>query len=68
MPNIVWASDFTYVKVADKWYYLCIVMGLFSSKVISWSLSGKPDADLVMTAFKKAYDKRNSPLGLIVSS
>lgn len=59
MPNIVWASDFTYIKVAGKWYYLCIVMDLFSRKVISWNLSGKPDADLVMSAFQKAYDKRN---------
>lgn len=34
-PNLVWASDFTYIKVAGKWYYLCIVMDLFSRKVIS---------------------------------
>ena len=29
-PNIVWVSDFTYIRVAGKWYYLCIVMDLFS--------------------------------------
>ena len=50
-PNIVWTSDFTYIKVNGKWYYLCIVMDLFSRKVISWHISGKPDVDLVMTAF-----------------
>ena len=55
-PNIVWASDFTYIKVAGKWYYLYIVMDLFSRKVIFWNISGKPDVNLVMTAFKKAYD------------
>ena len=54
-PNLVWASDFTYIKVSGKWYYLCIVMDLYSRKVISWNLSAKPDVDLVMTAFKKAY-------------
>lgn len=67
-PNIVWASDFTYIKVAGKWYYLCIVMDLFSRKVISWNISGKPDVDLVMTAFKKAYDRRNCPSGLMFHS
>ena len=67
-PNIVWASDFTYIKVASKWYYLCIVMDLFSRKIISWNISGKPDVDLVMTAFKKAYDRRNSPSGLMFHS
>lgn len=67
-PNIVWTSDFTYIKVGGKWYYLCIVMDLFSRKVISWHISGKPDVDLVITAFIKAYDKRNSPLGLMFHS
>ena len=67
-PNLVWASDFTYIKVAAKWYYLYIVMDLFSRKIISWHISGKPDADLVITAFKKAYDKRNQPEGLMFHS
>lgn len=31
-PNTVWASDFTYIKAGGKWYYLCIVMDLFSRK------------------------------------
>lgn len=34
-PNIVLASNFTYIKVSGKWYYLCIVIDLFSHKVIS---------------------------------
>lgn len=67
-PNIVWTSDFTYIKVNSKWYYLCIVMDLFSRKVISWHISVKPDVDLVMTTFKKAYDKRNAPFVLMFHS
>ena len=67
-PDMVWASDFTYIKVAGKWYYLCIVMDLFSRKVISWNISSKPDVDLVMTTFKKAYYKRNCPSGLMFHS
>ena len=67
-PNIVWVSDFTYIRVASKWYYLCIVMDLFSRKVIAWNISAKPDVDLVMTAVKKAYDKRNCPKGLMFHS
>ena len=67
-PNIVWVSDFTYIKADGKWYYFCIVMHLFSRKIISWNILGKPDVDLVMTAFKKAYTKRNAPLGLMFHS
>ena len=40
--NLVWISDITYIRVAGKWYYLCIVMDLFSRKVIAWSISGRP--------------------------
>lgn len=43
-------------------------MDLFSRKVISWSLSAKNDADLVISTFKKAYEKRNSPYGLMFHS
>lgn len=67
-PNIVWVSDFTYIRVAGKWYYLCIVMDLFSRKIIAWNISGKPDVDLVMDAFKKAYNKRKQPQGLMFHS
>ena len=34
-PNLVWVSDITYIKAGGIWYYLCIVMDLFSRKVIS---------------------------------
>lgn len=67
-PDIVWVSDFTYIKVSGIWYYLCIVMGLFSRKVISWNISAIPDVNLVLTAFKKAYDKRRWPAGLMFHS
>ena len=42
--------------------------GSFSRKVISWTISSKPDVDLIMTAFKKAYNKRNHPEGLMFHS
>ena len=67
-PNIVWVSDFTYIKVGGKWYYLCVVMDLFSRKIISWHISARPDVNLVMTTFKKAYEKRNAPYGLMFHS
>lgn len=67
-PNIVWVSDFTYIRVAGEWYYLCIVMDLFSRKIISWNISGKPDVNLAMTAFKKAYTNRERPQGLMFHS
>ncbi|MNN65183.1 Integrase core domain protein [compost metagenome] len=43
-------------------------MDLFSRKIISWNISARPDVVLVMTAFKKAYDKRKYPTGLMFHS
>ena len=67
-PDLAWASDFTYIRVNGKWYYLCIVMDLFSRKIIGWHLSGKHDVDLTLTAFRKAYQARNVRYGLIFHS
>ena len=67
-PNRIWAGDITYLKVGSKWYYLCVVIDLFSRKVISWLLSDKPDAQLVINTFWKAYRSRNFPQGLLFHS
>ena len=67
-PNLVWVSDITYIKAGGKWHYLCIVMDLYSRKVVSWHISGNADAELVITAFRKVYEKRNAPYGLMFHS
>lgn len=68
VPDTVWASDFTYIKVNGKWYYLCIIMDLFSRKIISWHISSRSNVELVITAFQKVYNNRNKPLGLMFHS
>jgi len=40
-PNLVWVSDFTYLKAGGKFYYLCAVMDLYSRKIIAYKLSDK---------------------------
>ena len=67
-PNQIWVSDITYIKVGQKWAYLCVIIDLFSRKVISWKISFKADAELVIATFKKAYSKRNFPKGLMFHS
>ena len=42
-PNLVWVSDITYLKAGTKWYYLCVIIDLFSRKVVLWHLSSKAD-------------------------
>lgn len=41
---------------------------IFSQSHLLEHIRQAPDVDLVMTAFKKAYDRRNSPSGLMFHS
>lgn len=67
-PDLVWVSDITYLKTGGKWYHLCIIMDLFSRKVISWKLSAKADTRLVIDTFKRAFEKHGIPRGLMFRS
>ena len=67
-PNLVWVSDITYLRVGSKWYYLCVIIDLFSRKVIAWNISDKPDTELVISTFKNAYTSRREPFGLMFHS
>jgi transposase InsO family protein len=67
-PNLVWASDITYVKVAGRFCYLCIVMDLFSRKVIAYKTSIKIDTQLVLDTFYSACSKRGFPKGVLFHS
>lgn len=65
---MVWVSNFTYIKVNSGWFYLCIIMDLFSRKIISWNISNKADCNLIINTFNEAYTKRNYSTGLIFHS
>lgn len=67
-PNIVWVSDITYVKVNNSFYYICVIIDLFSRKVISYLASNKINENLVMDTFHKAFSIRNRPKNLIFHS
>ena len=67
-PNTVWVSDITYIRLNSHFAYLCVVIDLFSRKVISYTLSTKINSNLVINAFLSAFNKRNKPQNLIFHS
>ncbi len=44
-------SDLTYVKVAGKWSYICLIIDLFNREIVGQSSGPNKDANLVMKAF-----------------
>ena len=47
--------------VNGSFHYLCVVINLFSRKVVGWSLFKRHDVDLTIKAFEKAYFDRCEP-------
>ena len=67
-PNQVWVSDITVVRFRDKHYYLCIIIDLFSRKVISYRTSRKNSTQLLTKTFKLAYADRKPKTELMFHS
>ena len=67
-PNKVWVSDITYAKVGLDFLYLCVVIDLYSRKVISYSISEYIDTALVTQAFLDAFRAREAPNSLVFHS
>jgi putative transposase len=63
--NEVWTADLTYVRIANGFVYVAIVLDLYSRKVIGWSVSKRIDGDLAVAALQMAIDQRNPKPGCI---
>ena len=60
-PNKVWVSDITYIKVEEGFVYLCVVIDLYSRKVIAYKVSKNINPELVRKTFLKAFESRSHP-------
>ncbi len=64
--NQMWAADMTYVRLAETFVYLAVVLDVFSRKVVGWALADHLCAELALEALDKALATRNvTGLGLI---
>ena len=67
-PNQVWIYDITVFKFHDKYYYLCVIIDLFSRKVISYRISHKSSTQLLTKTFKQTYADRQPKAELMFHS
>lgn len=60
-PNIKWVTDITYIRTGEGWLYLAVVIDLYSSQVIGWSMSHRMEKELVIQAVLMAlWQKKQS--------
>lgn len=56
-PNVVWASDFTYIKFQGRFIYLATIIDVYTREIIGWNISTRHDTNLVLGALKHAMER-----------
>ena len=67
-PNKYWVGDVTEVRVNNTRVYLCVIMDLFSRKIIAYRMAHRNDTNLTIETFEDAFFARGCPQGLIFHS
>ena len=66
--NAKWVTDITFVRTAEHWLYLCVVIDLYSHLVVGWSMSATQDRQLVLQAVLMALWQREDHKPVILHS
>ncbi len=53
-PNQVWATDITYIKIQDRFFYFLAIVDLFSRYIVAYELSNSLNADFCVRTLKRA--------------
>jgi transposase InsO family protein len=64
--NRLWVADITYVRLAEEFVYLAVVLDAFSRKVIGWALEDHLRASLAITALEMALAGRDVKSGELI--
>jgi len=55
----LWVADITYVRLAEAFVYLAVVIDAFSRKVVGWALANHLEASLALQALDEALAARD---------
>ena len=66
-PNQVWSWDITKLKSLKKWsyYYLYVILDIFSRAVIGWTIVEKENARLAEAFIEEAYNREKITYGTL---
>ncbi|MCS5592939.1 MAG: IS3 family transposase [Porticoccaceae bacterium] len=66
--NTKWVTDITYIRTAEGWLYLCVVIDLHFGIVVGWSMSPRQTRDIVIQAVLMALWQRADRSPVILHS
>jgi transposase InsO family protein len=52
--NQLWVADITYIRLLLEFVYLAVILDAFSRRVIGWALGRTLEAELALTALRRA--------------
>lgn len=64
--NQLWVADITYVRLAEAFVYLAIILDAFSRKVVGWAMADHLRAELALDALAMALEQRPVVPGALV--
>jgi putative transposase len=60
-PNLIWASDFTYISFQSKFVYLATIMDLFSRNIVGFNILNSHNQELTIGALIHALIRQDRP-------
>jgi transposase InsO family protein len=64
--NQLWVADITYVRLAEDFVYLAVVLDAFSRRAIGWAMAAHLRAELALAALEMALASRTVIAGALV--
>ena len=63
--NELWVADITYVRLAEEFVYLAVILDAYSQRVIRWHLDDTLQDSLTVAALRMALRERGVWAGLV---
>jgi putative transposase len=63
--NQLWRADITYIRLAEEFVYLAVILDAYSRRVVGWALDRTLQDSLTIMALEMALERRGAPAGLV---
>lgn len=57
-PNLVWVSDFPYVRVSQRFCNLCVILDSFAGRILAYRIGTRLDRFLALSTLRDAIHNR----------
>ena len=62
-PHALWVADLTYVRTLQGFFYLAMVLDVFSRRLVGWMMGDTLRTELVLAALEMAIHRRDTAAG-----